>query len=112
VVIINSIDRQAFHQLLSPNATSEIAVGAQSEWFADVTETLIGTIGVDERSQGWAYVILKRDAMGNFRVFGRHAHFWTPHSARVMLLRQMVGAEAVGAERLVAQTSTAKCSAF
>src|SRR2546430_7347683 len=82
VVIINSISRQVFHQLLSSNTTPEIAAGEPVEWFADRTESIIGTISACERSQGWTYAILRRDTVGNFRVFNCHGRFWTPRSAR------------------------------
>jgi hypothetical protein len=102
VVIINSISKQAFHQLLSPSTTPEIAAGEQVEWFADRTEIIIGTVSVCGRSQCWTYAILRRDTMGDFRVFNCRERFWTPHAARVKLLREMVGAEARGAEPVAA----------
>ena len=102
VVIINSISKQAFHQLLSSNATPETAVGEPVEWFADRMETIIGTVSVCGRSQGWTYAIQRRDTMGTFRVFNSHDRFRTPHTARVMLLREMVEADAPGAERVAA----------
>ena len=102
MVIITSIDQQAFHQLLSADTASEIAVGEEVEWFADVAETMIGTVGLAKKDNGWNYAILKRNARSDFEVSERHGHFFTEHSAKVVLLRQMAGAEVLGVERLVA----------
>jgi hypothetical protein len=102
MVIINSTGRQAFHQLLPGNADSEMALGEEVEWFADVAETIIGTVGFGGRSVGWYYAILTRDAAGDFRVCERQRYLPTRHTARVMLLRGMVGIEAAQAWPLAA----------
>ncbi len=102
VVIINSIGREAFHQLLPANAGPEMAVGEEIEWFADVTETIIGTIGFGGMNIGWNYAVLKPDTMGVFRVSEKQRNFPTRHTARVTLLRRMTGAEAAEAWRLAA----------
>jgi len=102
VVVINSLSQQAFQQLLSAHTASEIAVGEQVEWFGDRDETIIGTVGTGRQYKWWSYAILKCDTPSGFRVSERREHFVTRHSARVMLLRQMAGAEAVGVERLAA----------
>lgn len=94
MVIINNTSREAFHQLLPSNAVPEIAVGEEVEWFADVGETIIGTVGFSGRSVVWCYAILKRDAAGNFRVSERQGNLPTRHTARGILMRRMVGAEA------------------
>jgi hypothetical protein len=94
VVIINNTSREAFHKLLPTNAVFEMGVGQEVEWFADVAEAIIGTIGIGGTKMGWNYAILKRDANGNFRVSEKRGNFFTRHTARVMLLRRMVGAEA------------------
>src|ERR1017187_10941883 len=73
--------------------------GEQVEWFADVAETIIGTIGFDRMKKGWNYAILERNTMGEFRVSERQRNFPTRHTARVTLLRRMVGAEAAQAWR-------------
>ena len=102
MVIINSTVRQAFHKLLPSNADSETAVGEEVEWFADVAETIIGTIGFDRNNMGWNYAILKRDNRGDFRISERQGNLPNCHTARVALLHRMVGAEAVEAWRLAA----------
>ena len=102
VVIINSIGKQAFHRLLSTQTASEIAVGAEVEWFADRDATSLGTVGFGWQNKGWSYAILKGDTANGFRVCERHEHFSSRHRARVMLLRHMTEAEAVGAERVAA----------
>jgi len=102
VVVINSIGRQAFHQLLPANAVPEMAVGEEVEWFADVAETIIGTVGFDPRHKGWNDAILTRDPTGDFRIFERRGNFPTRHTARVTLLRRMAGAEAAEEWRLAA----------
>jgi hypothetical protein len=102
VVIINSLGRQAFHQLLPANAVPEMAVGEEVEWFADVGEHIIGTIGLGGTNMGWNYALLKPDTLGNFRVSERQRNFLTHHTARVALWRRMVGAETAEARRLAA----------
>ncbi len=102
VVIINSIGRQAFHQLLPANAVPETAVGEEIEWFADVAETIIGAIGFGGMNMGWNYAVLKPDTMGEFRVSEKQRNFPTRHTARVTLLRRMAGAEAAAPWRLAA----------
>jgi hypothetical protein len=99
MVIINSIGREAFHQLLPTNIVPEIAVGEEVEWFADVAETIVGTIGLGGMNVGWNYAILERDTQGDFRVSEKQRNFPTRHTTRVMLLRRMVGAEAAEAWR-------------
>ena len=102
MVIINSIGREAFHQLLPANAVPEMAVGEEVEWFADVAETIIGTIGLGGMNMGWNYAILKPDPLGSFRVSEKRRNLPTRHTARVTLLRRMAGAEAAAAGRLAA----------
>jgi hypothetical protein len=92
MVSINSTGRQAFHQLLPANPVSEMALGEEVEWFADVAETILGIIGFGGRSAGWYYAILTQDAGGDFRVCARQRNLPTRHTTRVMLLRGMVGA--------------------
>jgi hypothetical protein len=102
VVAISSIDQQTFRQLVSAITASEIALGVEAEWFADRDECVLGTVGFGGRSRGWGYAVLKRDMPDGFRVCVRHQHFATHHTARIMLLRQMAGAETVRAEPLAA----------
>ena len=102
MVIINSIDKETFHQPLPADAVPEMAVGEEAEWFADVEGTVIGTIGLGGKNMGWNYAILKPDTMGEFRVFEKQRHFPTRHTARVILLRRMTGAETAEAGRLAA----------
>jgi hypothetical protein len=101
VVIINSMGREAFQQLLRGNAHSDIVVGEEVEWFADLTETICGAVGVSKK-KGWGFAILKPDRAANLRVCKRQGHFPTRHTARLQLLRQMTGAEGAEAERLAA----------
>jgi hypothetical protein len=102
MVAINSIGQQAFHQLLAADAASEIAVGVEVEFFADREESIIGVVGFGGQYRSWGYAVLKRDTPSGFRVLVRQEHFFTRHTARVMLLRQMVAAEAGEPERLAA----------
>jgi len=102
VVIINSVGKEVFHQLLPANAVPDLAVGEEVEWFADVAETIIGTIGVGGMNMGWNYAVLKPDTTGDFRVAEKQRHFPTRHTARVTLLRRMAGAEAAAPWRLAA----------
>jgi hypothetical protein len=102
VIIINRTGREAFHQLLPANAVLEIAVGEELEWFADVAETVIGTLGFDARNKGWNYAILTRDAGEEFRISEEHGNFPTRHVARIALWRRMAGSEAVEALRVAA----------
>ena len=102
MIIINSTGRQAFHQLLPANVVPEMAVGEEVEWFADVAESIIGTVGIGGMNMGCNYAILNRDPMGDFRVSERQRNFPTRHTARVTLLRRMLGAEGAEAWRLAA----------
>jgi hypothetical protein len=102
MVAINSIGQQTFHQLLSTPTAPEIALGVEAEWFVDRDESILGTVGFGGRYKGWGYAVLKRDTPDGFRVCVRQEHFATRHTARIMLLRQMAGAETVGAEPLAA----------
>jgi hypothetical protein len=79
-----------------------MAVGEEVEWFADVAETVIGNIGFDAKNKGWNYAMLERDTLGDFRVSEKRRNFPTRHTARVTLLRRMVGAEAAEALQLAA----------
>jgi hypothetical protein len=99
VVIVNSIGKEAFHQLLPANAVPEMAVGDEVEWFADVAETVIGTIGLSGMNKGWNLAILKPDKTGEFRVSEKQRNFPTRHTARVVMLRRMAGTEAAEAWR-------------
>jgi hypothetical protein len=102
MVAISSIDQQTFRQLLSATTASEIALGVEAEWFADRNESILGAVGFGGRYKGWGYAMLKRDTPDGFRVCVRQEHFASRHTARIMLLRQMAGAETVEAERLAA----------
>jgi hypothetical protein len=102
MVAISSIDQQTFRQLVSAATASQLALGIEAEWFADRDEHVLGAVGFDGLHKGWAYAVLKRDAPDGFRVCGRHEHFATRHTARIMLLRQMAGTETVGPVPLAA----------
>lgn len=101
VIIINSMGREAFQQLLRGNENSDIIVGEEVDWFADLAETIFGTVGVSKK-EGWGFAIMKPDRAANFRVCKRQGNFPTRNTARRELLRQMAGAEGVEAERLAA----------
>jgi len=100
VVIINKIDRQAFHELLPLDVVRETAVGEEVEWFADVTETIIGTVEVGDK--GWSYALLKRYTTGKFQVCERLGNFSTQHTAQLTLLQRMVGTNVAGLTRIAA----------
>jgi hypothetical protein len=102
VLIIKITGREAFHQLLPANAALETAVGEEVEWFADVAETIIGTIGFDATNKGWNYAVLTRDAREEFQISEEHGNFPTRHVARIELWRRMAGSEAVEALRVAA----------
>ena len=102
MVAISSISQQTFRQLLSATTAPEIAVGVEAEWYADRSESILGVVGFGGRYKGWGYAVLKRDTPDGFRICVRQEHFFTPHTARIMLLRQMAGAETLGAEPLAA----------
>lgn len=102
MVAISSIDQQTFRQLLSAATASQIDIGVESEWFADRDESIVGTVGYGGRFKGWGYAVLKRDTPDGFRVCVRHERFDTRHTARIMLLRQMAGTDAVAAKPLAA----------
>ncbi|HTS18242.1 MAG TPA: hypothetical protein VMP11_11760 [Verrucomicrobiae bacterium] len=97
MVAICSINQQTFRQLAFVPATPRIDLGVETEWFADRDESVLGAVGYGGRYRGWGYAVLKRDTPSGFRVCVRHEHFATRHTARIMLLRQMAGAESVGA---------------
>ena len=102
MVIISTIGREAFHQLLPANIVPEMAFGEEVEWFADVAEALIGTVGIGGMNEGWNYAILERNTLGDFRVSERQRNLPTRHTARVTLLRRMVAADAAEARRFAA----------
>jgi nicotinamide mononucleotide (NMN) deamidase PncC len=102
MVAISSIDQQTFRQLVSAATASQIALGVEAEWFADRDVSILGAVGFGGRFKGWGYTMLKRDTPDGFRVCVRHEHFASRHTARIMLLRQMAGAETVQAEPLAA----------
>jgi len=93
MVAISSIDQQTFRQLVSATTAPQIALGVESEWFADRDERILGAVGFDGLHKGWGYAVLRRDTPDAFRVCGRHEHFATRHTARIMLLRQMAGTQ-------------------
>ncbi len=102
MVTISSISQQTFRQLVSAVTSSQIASRVEIAWFADRDESILGVVGYGGRFKGWGYAMLKRDTPEGFRVAVRHEHFATPHTARIMLLRQMAAAESIGAEPLAA----------
>ncbi len=102
MIIVSSIGKKAFRQLLPPQGDREGAFGAEVEWFADRDETILGTVGFDAQGKGWNYAILKRESPRGFQVRARQSHFPTHHTARVMLLRQMIGAEPLVEEQIAA----------
>jgi len=99
VVIINSMGREAFRELVRGNEDSEVVVGEEVDWYGDLAETIIGTVGFSKK-QGWGFAIIKPDLAGKFRVCGRQGNFLGRNTARLELLRRMTGPEAKEAERL------------
>jgi hypothetical protein len=102
MIIIKSTGRQAFHQLLPANAVPEMAVGEEVEWFTDVMESIIGTIGLGGKNMGWNYALLTPDTKGDFRVSERQRNFLTHHTAKVALWRRMVEDDALDARCIAA----------
>jgi predicted short-subunit dehydrogenase-like oxidoreductase (DUF2520 family) len=102
MVIIRSTGQQAFHQLLPADTVAEMAVGEEVEWFTDVMESIIGTIGLGGKNTGWNYALLKPDTRGDFQVSERQRNFLTHHAARIALWRRMVEDEVLAAQRLAA----------
>ncbi len=98
MVIINGMGRQAFQKLLPRNVGLEIGVGEEYEWYGDLTETILGAVGVSKH-KGWNFAIIKPDITGNFRVCKRQESFPNRHTARIGLLRQMAEAQGPEANR-------------
>ncbi len=102
MVIIKSTGQQAFHQLLPADTIPEMAVGEEVEWFTDVMESIIGTIGLGGKNMGWNYALLKPDTRGDFQVSETQRNFLTHHTARIALWRRMVEDDALVARQLAA----------
>jgi hypothetical protein len=102
MIIIKSTDQQAFHQLLPANTAPEIAVGEEVEWFTDVMESIIGTIGLGGKNMCWNYTLLTTDTRGVFQVSERQGNFLSHHTARIALWRRMLEDEASDTRRLAA----------
>ena len=99
MVIINSMGKEAFRELVRGNENSEVVVGEEVDWYGDQAETIIGTVGFSKK-KGWAFAIIKPDLAGKFRVCSQQGNFLGRNTARLELLRRMTGPEAREAVRL------------
>ena len=67
-MIVKTISRSEFDQLLPHNPVLEHLMVEQVEWFANTSGNLLGTLAKGKGVSDCNYVILKRDQDGHFQV--------------------------------------------
>ena len=90
-VLVKSISKERFSELLPPHLVLERLMVHQVEWFVRRRESLLGTIAEGQGEAAWNYAILSRNDAGNFRVSDVRANFHSHKAARVDLVLAMFG---------------------
>lgn len=86
---VDSIPRTRFDGLLGGNLLLEGVIGNEVEWFADGSETLLGTVADGQLFDRWTYVLLARGGVIGFHIFRIEFGISTRDEATVRLLRIM-----------------------
>ena len=86
---VTSIPRSRFDGLLAGNLLLERVIGDEVEWFADGSETLLGTVADGLLFDRWTYVLLARGGVTGFHIFRIEFGIPTRDEATVRLLRIM-----------------------
>ena len=89
VMTIKSISRCEFNLFLPKHFFLESIVGEEVAWWADEARGIIGTIARGVAEPSWRYIVLERDADGDFRVCILKAGIRTRLMASVQLLHAM-----------------------
>ena len=97
-VLFESIRQEEFDRFLPPHLGLESLMAWQIEWFANKTETTIGTLAAGKMNEGWNYAVLKRDEAGNFQVCKLGADAFSLNDARSEVMWEMASAETSGCE--------------
>ena len=88
-MMIRTIPRFEFDQLLPQNSIIEHLMVDQVEWFANRSGNLLGTIAKGKSVAGWNYVILKRNKEGDLHVHKVMNSFFSRKAATDDLLISM-----------------------
>jgi hypothetical protein len=86
---IKSIPRSRFDRLLAVNRFLESVIGNEEEWFADDSETLLGTVADGLLFDRWTYVLLGTGGITGFRILKIEFGVSTRDEATSRLLRIM-----------------------
>lgn len=93
---IKSITRQQFNGFKPTRQGMVTAITVEREWFADETETVIGTVLFDRIDGDWSWVALGRDQKGKFRAIDVGIDNSSQDIARTKLWDAMQKAVAMG----------------
>ncbi len=88
-MLIRTIERDEFNELIPHNPTLEDLMGKQMEWFSNNSRNLLGSVAEGKRKADWNYVILKRDQEGGFHVHKVMNNFFSSQPAKEDLLISM-----------------------
>jgi len=88
-VRINAIPRSRFDCLVAGNRVLEPVIGNEVEWFADDSETLLGTVADGLLFVRWTYVLLGMGGITGPRILRIEFGVSTQDEATVRLLRIM-----------------------
>jgi hypothetical protein len=92
-VSFESIRKEKFDRFRPPHLGLESLMVWQTEWFANMAGTTIGTLAVGKANQGWNYAVLGRDKSGDFRVYKLGRDAFSLDDARDEFLLEMAAAE-------------------
>jgi hypothetical protein len=92
-MIINRISRSRFDCLLAGNDSLESVIGTEVEYFADDSETMLGTVADGRLFGRWTYVLLGRGGDSGFHVLRIEFGIPTRDEATVRVLRIMAASE-------------------
>jgi hypothetical protein len=88
-MIVKSISRSKFDELLPHNSTIDGLMVEQVAWFSNGSGNLLGTIAKGKSVAGLNYVIFKRDPEGHFQVYKVMSNFFDIKAAKNDLLISM-----------------------
>jgi hypothetical protein len=86
---VDGIPRSRFGHLFVENRALESVIGNEVEWFADDSETLLGTVANGLLFDRWTYVFLEKRGITGFHIVRIEFGVSAQDEATVRLLRSM-----------------------
>lgn len=89
VMVMQAIPRHRFRILTLGREPMADLLANEVAWYRDQSEVVIGTVYIDQTDRDWGYIVLGRDARGQFRWIDGGASYSTQEESRDALWAAM-----------------------